>query len=440
MNRRKVPPIQPSDLRDVASEERVDRIWSRLEQDLASVRVRPAGRATRTVVWAAAATFVAFGAGLASGRVVWHEPQAGPSAVAAAHDRTEIDVFAAGSQERTYALPGGGRVTLQPGSMVELEHGSGSDVRLRLLSGQASLDTAQAGQGALAIVSGEATVATDPDSVVQVQMRDDNIDVRVASGSAQVSSPAGRRALRRGERMDGVPTRVTTSAVNQQPVVHVASTPGPTAHVARSDASAAPAAQVAVAPGWHELHREAKFDEALALLKAQPGGIAGAIDSAKSAGELMIISDLARWKGGDTAQGFRALQIVADAYPSTQQGQTAAYLLGKHYETTQPDLAKKYLALAQKGVLSEDAICAQMRQAQNAGNKDEAAARATEYLGAYPNGRCKDDANRILSGGDADGDGEPSGSDGDPSAPAPSASASASVSASAPADKPAPQP
>ena len=439
MNRRKVPHIQPSVLRDVASEERVDRIWNRLEQDLATARVRPAGRATRTVVWAAAATFVAFGAGLASGRVVWHEPQAGPSAVAAAHDRTETDVFAAGSQERTYALPGGGRITLQPGSMIEMEHGSGSDLRLRLLSGQASLDTAQAGQGALAIVSGEATVATAPDSVVQVQKRDDNIDVRVASGSAQVSSPAGTRALRRGERMDGVPTRVTTSAVNQRPVVHVASTPGPTAHVARSDASAAPAAQVAVAPGWRELHKDLKWDEALALLKAQPGGIAGAIDSAKSAGELMIISDLARWKGGETAQGFRALQIVADTYPSTQQGQTAAYLLGKHYETTQPDLAKKYLALAaQKGVLSEDAICAQMRQAQNAGNKDEAAARATEYLGAYPNGRCKDDANRILSGGDADGDGEPSGADAAPSAPAPSASSSA-ASSSAPAENPAPQ-
>lgn len=433
MSRQKVPQIQTSDLRDAASDERVERIWGRLENDLAAARARPAARASRTLVWAAAATFVAFGAGLGSGRLLWQERQTGPSPVVATHDQVNIDVFAAGSQERTYALPGGGSITLQPGSMIELEHGNGSDVRLRLLSGEASLDTGQSGQGPLAIVSGEATVATAPGSLVRVQKREDNIDVRVTNGSARVSSPAGTRALRKGEQMDGVPTRTTTTAVSPT-VVRVSSTPGPTARVARDDA---PAAQVAVAPSWRELHRDDKWDEALAALEAQPGGISGAIDKASNAGELVAISDLARWKGRDPAQAFRALQLVADKYPSSQQGQMAAYQVGKHYETTHPDLAKKYLAqAAQKGVLSEDAICAQMRQEHNAGHKDEAAARATEYLGAYPNGRCKDDANRILSGGDSDGETEPSGA-GDADPPAPPASASASASAPAP---PPPQP
>lgn len=434
MSRQSVPNIQPSDLADVASEERVERIWGRLEQDLAAARARPPARASRAVVWAAAATFAAFGMGLVSGRFVWNEQPPSQQAVVATNERASVDVFAAGTTERTYALPGGGNITLQPGSMIQLERSGGSDFRLRLLSGEASLETGQAGHQALAIVSGEATVATAPGSLVAVQKREDNLDVRVASGSAQVSSPAGTRALRRGEQMDGVPTRVTTTAVTP-PVVRVTA-PLHTARVARDDA---PVAQVAAAPGWRDLHQQNKFDEALELLRQQPGGIAGAIDSAKSAGELMMLSDPARSKGGDAAEGYRALQLVADRYPSTQAGQTAAYTLGKHYERIgQVDLATKYLAqAAQKGVLSEDAMCAQMLAADKAGNKDEASALASEYLGKYPNGRCKDDATRLSSGGDADGDAEPSESAVPaPSGPAPAPTTSAPA---APTAKPAPQ-
>lgn len=432
MSRRSVPSIQPSDLRDVASEERVERIWGRLEQDLATVRARPPARAPRTVVWALAATFTAFGVGLASGRVLWKDGQAGASAVVATHDRATVDVFAAGSHERTYALPGGGSLTLQPGSMIELERAGGGDLRLRLLSGQASLDTARAGQGALAIVSGEATIATAPGSLVQVQKREDNLDVRVTNGSAHVSSPAGDRALRKGEQMDGVPTRVTTTAV--VPSVVPVTTVAHTARVARNDA---PVAQVAVAPSWREHYQANRFDEALELLKQQPGGIAGAVAGAKSAAELMAISDVARSKGGDAQAAIRALHRVADEHGATAYGSIAARQLSKYYETTgQADLAKKYLAqAAQGGVLSEDAMCAQMQSEQAAGNKDEAKTRASEYLGKYPNGRCKDDANRILSGGDADGDGEPSDAV-DPPAPAPAPSPSAPASSTA---KPAPQ-
>jgi hypothetical protein len=317
--------------------------------------------------------------------------------------------------------------------MIELERAGGSDLRLRLLSGEAALDTAQAGQGALAIVSGEATVATEPGSLVQVQKRDDNLDVRVASGSAQVSSPAGTRALRKGEQMDGVPTRTTTTALS--PTAVRGTSPMHTTRAAQNDA---PVAQVAVAPGWREFYRDGSFAEALDTLKQQPGGIAGAVANAKNADDLMAISDIARSKGGDAQAAIRALHRVADEFGGTANGPLAARSLSKYYDSAgQADLAKKYLAqAAQKGVLSEDAMCAMLAEG-NAANKDEASARAKEYLGKYPNGRCKDDANRILSGGDADGDGEPSSS-ADP--PAPSAPAPApSAPASSPA-KPAPQP
>lgn len=438
MSRRSVPPIQPTDLRDVASDERVERIWDRLEQDIVTLRARPA-RASRTMVWAVAATFAAFGVGLFAGRIAWRERSGTPSPVIAATDRSTVDVFAAGTLARTYPLPGGGSITLEPGSMIEMERAGGNDVRLRLITGEASLDTAQASDHSLAIVSGEATVATAPGSVVQVRQRADNLDVRVASGSAQVSSPAGTQALRKGEQMDDVPTRTTTTSV-QQPV---RVSPIHTARVVRNDGS--PVAAVAVAPtGWRALWAAGKFDEALELLKAQPGGIAGAVSGAHDAGELNAITDVARSKGGDQGAAIAAWRRIADEFPQSKDASTAAYQLAKHYDASgQPELAKKYREAAQKGVLSEDAICGQIRAdlkaGSKAGNKNEAVTRATDYLGRYLNGRCKDEAQRILDGGDADGDSDASAND-EPG-PAPAVASSPAVAATpAPSSSVAPKP
>ncbi|MEZ4297720.1 MAG: FecR domain-containing protein [Polyangiaceae bacterium] len=420
MSRRSVPHIEPADLRDVATEERVDRIWARLEQDLVTARAEPPRRASRAVVWAVAATFAAFGGGLVAGRMVWSPPARELSAAVATHERAGTDVFAAGSQERTYALPGGGSITLAPGSMIEMERAGSGAMRLRLLTGEASFD---ASQGALAIVSGEATVATAPGSRVRVQKRDDNLDVRVASGTAEVSSPAGTRALRMGEQMDGVPTRTTTTAVTP-PVVRVS--PQPTLHVARDDGPQVAVVQVAAAPSWRDHYQAGRFDEALELLKQEPGGLADAVRNAKSANELMAIAEIARIKGGDAQASLRAYHRVADELGASANGPIAARALAKHYESAgQADLAAKYLDQAAKGVLGEDVICDRMRSEERAGNKGEAAARASEYLSSYPNGRCKNDANRILAGDEPGEGSEPS----DPyDAPAGSASAVPSAS------------
>ena len=410
MSRGSIPPIQPADLRDVASEERVERIWSRLEQDIVTLRARPQSRPSRTVVWALAATFAAFGVGVVSGRFVWRQPVVGPSPVVATHDRAQVDVFAAGTQERTYALPGGGSVTLAPGSMVEMEHGAGSDLRLRLLSGEASLETAQGPDRGLAIVSGDATIATAPGSTISVRQRADNLDVRVVGGSAQVSSPAGTQALGKGEQMENVPTRATTAANNPAPVVRVAPNGRPV-RPNRSDAKAT----VAVAPSWRELHAALKDDEAFDALRQQSGGVAGAIAAAKSADDLMALSDVLRFKH-DTANGMAALRRVADEFGSSTNGSTAAYMLSKHYEGAgQPDLAKKYRDQATKGVFAASALCDAMRAEQRAGRKDEAAARATEYLAKYPNGPCKDAAKSITDGSDSADDDDASAHTGAPS-------------------------
>ena len=423
---RRVPPIQPTDLRDVASEERVDRIWSRLDQDIAAMRARPAHRPSRTVVWAVAATFAAFGVGLFAGRVVWRERSAGPQPVVATNDRPTVDVFAAGTLERTYSLPGGGTVTLAPGSLVELERSGGSDVRLRLLSGEASLDTAPGSDRGLAIVSGEAVIATAPGSTISVRQRADNLDVRVVGGSAQVSSPAGTQSLGKGEQMENVPTRTTTAANNPAPVVRVSMIPSK----GRAPHSTDPKAAIAVAPSWRELHAQGKWDEAFEALKQQGGGSASAVANAKSADELMALSDVLRSNGHDPALGIAALGRVADEFGATTAGTTAAYQLSRIYENSgKPDLAKKYRDQATKGVFAEPAVCNQMRAELRAGRKVEAAARATEYLDKYPNGPCKDEAKSIRDG-EADDDVSPEPAVSATATPAPSASPSVAPSSS----------
>jgi hypothetical protein len=413
MSRRSVPSIQPTDLRDVASEERVERIWGRLEQDLVTLRARPAGRPSRAAVWAVAATFAAFGVGLFAGRVVWRDRAASTSPVVATNDRATVDVFAAGSQQRTYSLPGGGSITLEPGSMVEVERAGGSDVRLRLLSGEASLDTAQAPDRGLAIVSGDATVATSPGSTVRVAQRADKLHVNVMGGSAEVSSPAGKRSLAKGQ-ADEVPMRAASSVSNPSAVRVV------TAHGARHVRHDGSQAAVAVAPNWHDLHVALKYEEAFEALKQQPGGVNGAIKSAKSADELYAIADVLRYNHHDNAAGITALRRITDEFGATKYGPIAAKTLTTIYEASgNTELASKYREqAARNGVFGEDAFCDQMRLEREAGNKIEASKRATEYLGKYPNGRCKDDAKRILTGGDADEDTDAP----DDAAPAPSGS------------------
>src|SRR6185436_13902042 len=120
MIRRSAPRISPNDLRDHADEARIARVWDRIEHDLGGFEAPPQ-RPPRFVYLAIAAAFAAFGGGLLVGKTAFHEPPTGVVAVVASPDRSTVDVLAAGSEGRTFALPGGGMLTLQPGATVEIE-------------------------------------------------------------------------------------------------------------------------------------------------------------------------------------------------------------------------------------------------------------------------------------------------------------------------------
>lgn len=405
MSRRSVPRIAPNDLRDHADEARIARVWDRLEQDLAGTREAPARR-SGLVLSLLAATVAAFAGGLIAGKVVWGErPQASLTAVAPSDHAEFLDVLAAGSESRTVPLPGGGQITLAPESTVEVERTSSGVLTLRLVRGEASVDTAElAVAPELAIVAGEARLSTATGSVVRVRRNQDDMDVDVTDGSVRITSPAGSQELGHGEPAISVPIRrdVTAAPTNvTRPRLL------PTPRLQPTDTmSPVTVDEVPPVSDWRTRVKAGELTEALGMLRSQPGGIRGAITSARSATELMAISDVARLKGGDPSAAVDALTRVVQDFPSDPNAQVAAWTLGKMYEKMgQPVLAQtyfeKYRSLSPDGVLAEDALCKQIRAEHRASHKDEAVRMGKEYLSKYPNGPCKEDVERIISGEDA---------------------------------------
>jgi hypothetical protein len=248
---------------------------------------------------------------------------------------------------------------------------------------------------------------------VFVRRNSSDIDVRVASGSAELVWPSGTRELSTGERIESVPMRVLLAPVSQvepvdddDPRPHRRRLPQPPEMTSLPHGIETPMITIAP-PDWRSKYNAGELAPALELLRQGSGGIDGAIVTARSAAELAAISDIARAKGGDPAAALNALTQLVDRFPSDPYAEIAAYTLGGMYEKIgQPDQAQKYFERARslKGVLAEDALCKQIRAEHRAGRKDEAKRMAQEYVIKYPDGRCKEDVERALSGEELPGE------------------------------------
>jgi tetratricopeptide (TPR) repeat protein len=186
-------------------------------------------------------------------------------------------------------------------------------------------------------------------------------------------------------------------------------------------------------PGWLTSYENNEDTTALALLRQLPGGLPGAISSARSAQELMAISTIARGKDGDPGAAIAALKSVVDRFPEEVNAQMAAMSLARMYQAAgKSDLATAYLERANKlnGPLAEDALCHRVKGERIAGHKDEAVRLAREYVAKYPDGRCKDEVELALEGAD--------GAGGSPSAAASAAIAAPAIPAPAPSGSSAP--
>ncbi len=405
MTQRGLPPIDPSDLRDHATPERIDRVWRRVAADISHGPVRAREPRPRYWVTVLAATLAAFAVGLLVGKGIAHPAGNEPVVAVSSSDITErsepVEVFAAGTQGRHFSLPGGGTITLSPGSTVELIDHSGSSIRLRLVQGEAAVDTAGAAPSQLFdILAEDAVLSTRTGGALRVRRTADDLDVSVSNGQVDVRSPTGTHSLHSGEEAQALPIRGRTAAVRVPVARPRASSPREFAEAApRLEATPAPAGTISE---WRVKSSAGDFAEARRLLDAQPGGVDAAIASATSPAELMEINDVVVQT--DPAASMRALTRIVDHFPSDGLAQIAAYKLGRMYEKAgQPEQARTYFERVQ-GALAEDAACQRIRAATL---RDEAVRAANEYLGKYPEGRCRDEAERAVAGDNSAAEDDP---------------------------------
>lgn len=396
MSRRSFPRIDPSALRDLADEARVDRVWDRLEHDLATRPERreasPRAQRSTFAYIAIAAAFGAFGAGLWAGKATWdRKPRATLTEATPTDEKSWVEVLAAGSHLRTFPLEGGGHLTLSPGATAELERGGGG-LTISLLQGEASLNAS--GRKALSMVAGEARINPQAGAVVSVRRNAEDIDVNVSDGNVSVTSPAGTVKLEKNQRADAVPMHAA-----------VASAP-PNATSRRSSGTPsrrapAPRPMVAKGPAQPEwlTHYPADDERALALLQKQ--GVSQAIDSARTAAELMAIAEMMRGKGRDQAAEIRAWERLLTSFPKDQRASLAADRLARIFEARGEgararEYKEKVRPLIQGATTGSDSLfCDSIRREPD---KTKAALLAKEYLDKYPDGECRDDFERLVAG------------------------------------------
>lgn len=418
----RLPNIQQSDLKDHANRARVERIWKRVRDDLpvqeaAPITARSSGAALRSVLLFAAAGAL-FAAGLVAGRA--GSPESTSTNVSQEDTAPMTDVFAAGSKQRSFALPGGGRLTLEPDSVVEVVALSESRVRLSLMRGSASVDAVDMG---VEVAAGEAIVAAPAGASVSLSRRESDLDVLVAQGSADVTSPAGHHVVPNGHVLSRVPTITKVSANEESPVfpppipvaiadeepqpvptttppAHVASVPPRNGEepVATSPSPPAVEGSPVVMVSWKSYAWDNPA-EALRMIDKN-GGLEAAIKGSQSAEELNLLWQIALSNNKHADLQILALRRVADEFGSDPSSMIAALNLAEVYmKAGQRQLADKYREqAAQSKRMATFALCSEINAAidQDDVDAERAARTAKKYLELSPDGPCAEEAKNLL--------------------------------------------
>lgn len=461
MSTPKIPPIDPDDLSHQADSERVARIWTRLEPEVSAMAgrrsmsqrggaLRDKLRRPRATTWlVAAAMGGVLGGGIWIGRssVSGGAPTGGDIAITPSTDAT-LDVFASGSQTRTFALPNGGTLTLDPESTVEVAELSDATMVLRLLRGTASIDGTRVAGGSISIVAGEARITAPAGGSMAVRRNAKDVDVTAMGRSVEIDSPLGHQTIASGQRLHAVPTHTTTAHVVApaprspmtpsdpfvSPMPAHSAFPSDALALARdpetTDPDVAPPVGPEVIPSdekpdWLTKYQANKWRDALDALN-ESGGAAAAIDRARSPGELALLCDLMR-QAKNGALSIKAAKRIVDEFPGDPSAPVFAITLANLYtQAGQTDLANEYLARASKSPLQEDVTCRQLREGSS--SDPAIVTLAQQYVAKYSASTfpalCMETATSIVS--EAAAEAKPA----DPPETTPSSTPSASASAS----------
>jgi hypothetical protein len=397
--RRSIPPqagsqLGDADLRDHGDAERTERVWERLEGNIASPAnaVRPGGRAGFAAV--ALAAGVALGIGIGQ-QLSSDGSETAPVMVSRTSEHNRPQVFAAGQQPASYRLPGGGTIELAPGSIVDTvpSGAAGGTVSLRLVRGEATLRSGS--ERRLALHVGGAQMVTERGSM-QVRLQGDIASLKMLTGSADVTAPdadQGEKRMVLGPRQQTtVPVRVVTASVDDPaptavapPMVVAAAEEEPEAG---NDAPAAePAAVNPCANGDYEAGLEAAVK--------RYGSVDAAIKQVGDPSALMCISTALELTGGSTESAIAAAERVMKDFSDDRNAVAAASDLSRlHRKAGRPDAAKHYgrrfHELTKGALLSADALCNKILANGLAGNDEAVLQSSDQYRSQFPDGPCTD--------------------------------------------------
>jgi hypothetical protein len=140
-------------------------------------------------------------------------------------------------------------------------------------------------------------------------------------------------------------------------------------------------------PKWRALVQSREWAEAYTEMKrADPKSVRSSVDA------LMAAADAARF-GGHPDEAPSYLEEVVDDHARHPMAPLAAFTLGRVYLEQLGTAEKaarafaKARSLAPKGALAADALAREVEAWAKAGKRDQARARAHEYLAAHPEGR-----------------------------------------------------
>jgi hypothetical protein len=407
-SRRATPLVDPNHLRDHADEARIARVWERIERNLqpkGPARLPEPAQARRWTALAIAASVASFVAGFGADYLLReHGDRTERAPLVAAADTRAPDVFAAGAARREYSLPGGGRITVEPNSIVDTKSNDGSGLTLNLVRGEASLSTEGMGGGAdrstpLSLVVGSAQVVTRSGEL-HVTRRGEVADMEVLRGSADITSPdfdlGAKSTTLRSREILTVPLHLRTAEI-VAPVSTVRRRgPAPREGERPLAVPVAPAGS-----GWRERCAQGDFAGAYEMLRQQPGGAQALVANANGS-DLMCISDAYRKGGGDILVVQGALLRLSKDFPSTELGKIATLQVARLFEHSgRLDQARiyydRYRGLSPDAPLTDDALCQMILGAAQTGDRDAVKRFAQEYEAKYPDGPCIEDIKQLLA-------------------------------------------
>ncbi|HZO12571.1 MAG TPA: hypothetical protein VFB62_04915 [Polyangiaceae bacterium] len=415
MSRRSYPPIhfEPSALRDHGDAARVDRVWERLERNIALGPATKKPLRSRRFVWAlAAAVFSGFVVGYVVNGAITDAPTAEPRVIPEENDPgAPQTVFAAAEEPRVYPLPGGGFIKVERHSIVDVVNQGLDGLTLRLVRGEATVSTMSDTRrtSRLALQVGRAELVTASGSM-RVRLDGDTADLEVLYGTASLNAPdedIQQRELSPGRQRVRVAVITTERKRTAQRPAVLETEPEPIDGVS----PAVPEPVILPEPASHTtpwIKACADFDyaEAAKLIQKEPGGADAALAGVTNPTLLACIGTGHEDTGNNKAAIAMYERMLHDDSSNTANREAAASYLARLYKQMGNKAMADHYDRYRGALQSADGLCKNIQAAQ-AKNAQEAARLSKKYRRLYPDGECIDLIDKLEADLRAKGKGQP---------------------------------